>query len=161
MDNIVPSFARSDRMKTILAIFAAVALSGALCAAQENLSGQDSSQSVAAAAQTSRAQIVAKEAKEKDIRQLLELTGATGLGMQSMDQTARAMRPLLVDALPPGDDRDKLVDLFFEKFRSKVSSGQRADLIVPIYEKYYSDNEIKQLIQLYQSPIGKKMLTAL
>ena len=148
-------------MKTILAIFAALLLCGTLCAAQDNAADQNSTESVAAAAASSRAQINARQAEEKDIRELVEVTGAAGIGIQSMDETAKSIRPLLVDALPPGEYRDKLVDLFFEKFHAKVSSGQLVDLIVPVYEKYYSDDEIKQLIQLYQSPIGKKMLVVL
>jgi uncharacterized protein len=32
-------------------------------------------------------------------------------------------------------------------------------MAVPVYSKYYSGDEIKQLIQLYETPIGQKMLT--
>jgi hypothetical protein len=71
------------------------------------------------------------------------------------------MRSLISDSLPAGDYREKLVDLFFEKFHSKRDAKQLAGLIIPIYDKYYSDDEIKQLIQLYQTPLGQKMLSVL
>jgi hypothetical protein len=99
--------------------------------------------------------------KEADIRQLLQVTNAAGIAAQSMDQMEKIIRPTISRSLPPGDYRDKLVDLFFEKFRSKRSPDQLVDLIVPIYDKYYSDDEIKGLIQLYQTPLGKKMLAVL
>lgn len=35
------------------------------------------------------------------------------------------------------------------------------DLIVPIYDKYLSDEEIKGLIQFYQTPLGQKTLKVL
>jgi len=71
------------------------------------------------------------------------------------------MRPLITGALPPGEYRDKLVDLFFEKFRSKRDPDQLLALIVPIYGKYFSDDDIKQLIRMYETPIGQKMLSLL
>lgn len=144
-------------MRSKLVTIAAVLVLSSFCIAQDASANDDSNQSIAAAASASRAQVSAKSAKEADIRRLLDLTGAGGLGMQSIDQSEKTMRPLLVGALPAGDYRDKLVDLFFEKFHAKISSGQLVDLVVPIYDKYYSDDEIKQLIAIYSSPIGKKL----
>ena len=78
-----------------------------------------------------------------------------------MDQMEKTIRPMVTDALPPGDYREKLVDLFFEKFRSTRQPDELANLVVPIYDKYYSDEDIRGLIQLYQTPLGKKMLSTL
>jgi len=78
-----------------------------------------------------------------------------------MDEMEKTMRPLITGALPPGEYRDKLVDLFFEKFRSKRDPDQLLALIVPIYGKYFSDDDIKQLIRMYETPIGQKMLSLL
>jgi len=49
----------------------------------------------------------------------------------------------------------------FEKLLQKRKGAalqQLLDLAVPIYDKYYSDDEIKQLIHLYETPMGQKML---
>jgi hypothetical protein len=100
-------------------------------------------------------------AKEADIRQLLGLTGAGNLASQTMDQMEKDLRPLVSNALPPGDYREKLVDLFFERFRAKRDPAQLIAIVVPIYDKYYSDEEIKGLIKFYESPLGKKMAAAL
>jgi uncharacterized protein len=92
---------------------------------------------------------------------LLDLVGATSLVKQSMDQMESTMRPLLANSLPPGEYRDKLIELFLEKFRSKRDSSQVLALIIPIYDKYYTAQDIKELIHFYDSPIGKKMATVL
>jgi uncharacterized protein len=100
-------------------------------------------------------------AKEADIRKLLDITGAKALAMQSMDSTLKSIRPLLVSNLPPGEYQEKLIDLFLEKFRSKANAQQLVDLIIPIYDKHLSHEEIKALIQFYETPLGKKTLSAL
>ena len=71
------------------------------------------------------------------------------------------IRPLLTNSFPAGEYRKKLIDLFFEKFHSKLDQQTIVDLAVPVYEKYYSDDEIKQLIQLYETPLGQKMLATM
>jgi len=150
-------------VKTCAALLCLLLL-GTFCRAQESLSSttdQDSSQSVAAAAAQSRVRVKDEEVKKADIRHLLEITGAANLATQSMDTMEKNMRPLIAGALPPGEYRDKLVELFFEKFKSKRSPDQLLAVIIPIYDKYYSDDEIKELIKLYQTPIGQKMLSVL
>ena len=146
----------------ISAALACVLLLATLCAAQdfsETTADQDSGQSVAAAAAQSRDRL--EEAKKADIRQLLEITGAANLATQTMDDMEKTMRPMIAGALPPGEYRDKLVDLFFEKFRSKRTPDHLMEVIIPIYEKYYSDDDIKELIAMYQTPLGRKMLSVL
>jgi hypothetical protein len=157
---IFASFAEEHFMRLMGFSLAWVCLWTGLCVAQDAQSngGDDS---VAAAAQASRAQAQIKQTKEADIRRLLQITGAGSLATQSMDQMEKTIRPMVTNALPPGDYREKLVDLFFEKFRSKRQPDELADLVIPIYEKYYSDEDIKGLIQLYQTPLGKKMLSTL
>jgi hypothetical protein len=137
---------------------------GTLCSAQDlstSIADQDSNQTVAAAAAESRVRVKDEVAKKADIRHLLEITGAANLASQSMDEMEKTMRPLIAGSLPPGDYRDKLVDLFFEKFRSKRDPDQLLAMIIPIYGKYFSDDDIKQLIKMYETPIGQKMLSLL
>jgi hypothetical protein len=50
------------------------------------------------------------------------------------------------------------LNLFFAKFQSKAEIHKLLDLIVPVYDKYLSDEEIKGLIQFYQTPLGQKTL---
>lgn len=110
-------------------------------------------------AQTTEKKIDA--AKEADIRKLLELTGATTSMELTMQNMEKNIKPVLANSLPPGDYRDKLVTLFFEKFHSKMDLQKLLDLAVPIYDKYYSDADLKGLIQFYQTPLGQKTVKAL
>jgi len=100
-------------------------------------------------------------AKEADIRKLLDLTGAGSLMMQSMNEAESSIRPLVSNSLPPGEYREKLVDLFFEKFHAKRDPAQLLALVIPIYDKYYTGPDIKGLIQFYSSTLGKKMASVL
>ena len=96
-------------------------------------------------------------AKEADIRRLMELAGTATLAVQMMDAMETNIRPLMKNALPPGEYREKLIDLFFAKFHLKAEPRQILDLAVPVYDKYYTDAEIKGLIQFYERPLGRKM----
>jgi hypothetical protein len=97
-------------------------------------------------------------AKEADIRRLLELTGAAAAITQAMDGAEKSIKPLMTNAFPPGEYREKLIDLFFAKFRSKFDVHTAMDLAVPVYDKYLSHDEIKGLIQFYETPLGQKAL---
>jgi hypothetical protein len=124
-------------------------------------SDQDSGQSLAAAAHASKAQAATAADKQADIRHLLAVTGAASVATQTMDEMEKNIRPLMTSSLPPGDYRDKLVELFFQKFHEKSDPDKLVDLMVPIYDKYYTADEIKGLIDFYQTPLGKKTITAL
>jgi len=95
--------------------------------------------------------------KEADIRRLLDVMGTAKLATQEMDMTEENMKPFLSKSFPPGEYREKLIDLFLTKLHSKIGAQQIVDLMVPIYDKYFTDEEIKRLIQFYESPLGQKM----
>lgn len=100
--------------------------------------------------------------KRADIQRLLDLVGTKALMMASMDSMAKTMRPLMTNALPSGEYREKLVDLFFVKFDSLADAGQFLEIYaVPIYDKHFSDEEIRGLIKFYETPLGKKAVSAL
>ena len=86
----------------------------------------------------------------------MELTGAANLGLQMMDNMQSSMTPLLEESLPPGAYRAKLIELFFQKFRSQATAESLIVLILPVYDRHFSDDELRQLIAFYQTPIGKK-----
>ncbi len=98
-------------------------------------------------------------AKEADIRRLMDLAGTGLLVTQVMDGMEKGIKPLMMNALPPGEYREKLVDLFFAKFQSKADPRQLLDLAVPVYDKYYTHAEIKGLIQFYGTPLGQKLVS--
>jgi hypothetical protein len=151
-------------MKHFGVCFAGAVLLSGLCAAQDvspAANDQDAGQNVVAAAHASQARASIAADKQANIRRLLELTNAGAVATQAMDEMEKTIRPLMTDSLPPGEYRDKLVELFFQKFHEKRDPAKLIDLMVPIYDKYYTADDIKGLINLYQTPLGKKMTTAL
>lgn len=161
---IVLFFATEHGMKQFGAFLAGAVLFSSLAMAQDlspAAGDQDSDQSVVAAARSSQAQATIAADKQADIRRLLVLTGAGSVATQAMDEMEKTLRPMMVQSLPAGDYRDKLVELFFQKFHEKRDPDKLLDLMVPIYDKYYSADDIKGLINLYQTPLGRKMTTVL
>lgn len=148
-------------MRKSAIVFASAMLLSALCAAQDAAPTTEQDSGLASAAQASRSRVQDEETKQADIRKLLQLTGASNLATQSMAEMEKSMRPLMTSALPPGEYREKLVALFFDKFHSKMDPTTLTELIVPIYDKYLTDEDVKGLIQLYQTPIGQKLITIL
>ena len=100
-------------------------------------------------------------AKEADIRKLLELVGTKAIVSQTMDSMSKSIKPLLTNSLPPGEYREKLVDLFFAKFTAKADVERLLDLAVPVYDRNLSHQEIRGLIEFYQTPLGQKAIATL
>jgi uncharacterized protein len=101
-------------------------------------------------------------AKRADIQRLLDLVGSKTLMAASMDSMAKTIRPLMTNSLPPGEYREKLVDLFFVRFHSLADATRfLEESAVPIYDKHFSDEEIRGLIKFYETPLGQKAVSAL
>jgi hypothetical protein len=100
-------------------------------------------------------------AKEADIRKLLDLVGTKALVSQTMDSMSKSIKPLLTNSLPPGEYREKLVDLFFAKFTAKADVARLLNLAVPVYDRNFSHQEIRGLIEFYQTPLGQKAIATL
>jgi hypothetical protein len=147
-------------MKTCIAAVGWLFLLGTLWAQTESRAQKASvgQQPDKQTALSTSAQIKVDPAKEAGIRRLMDLAGAKTLASQMMEAMGKNIKPLMTNALPAGEYREKLIDLFFAKFQSKAEIQKLLDLIVPVYDKYLSDEEIKGLIQFYQTPLGQKTL---
>lgn len=88
---------------------------------------------------------------QKNIKELLELTGSAKLGIQVGNQLIESFS----NAYPDVSNE------FWEGFKKEINPSELIDLIVPIYEKYYSLEEVKQLIAFYKTPIGQKTISVL
>src|SRR6185437_15460979 len=150
-------------MKAFAAALVSVFLLGVFCSAQDASSPATDSnpdQSVAAAARANKQPKIDPQ-KEADIRRLLQLMGSERAMTQSMATMETNIRPLLTSSFPAGEYRDRLIQLFFEKFHSKIDLQEMLDLAIPVYDKYLSDADIKGLIEFYSTPLGQKMIKAL
>jgi hypothetical protein len=89
--------------------------------------------------------------KNDKIKKMMEQTGVGKLGVQA----AKNMMVSLRKAYPNVDER------FWDEFEKEMSVDELINLIVPIYAKYYSEEEIDQLISFYNTPIGRKVIETL
>jgi len=135
-------------------------LSGLLTAHAQNQVKDSSAQP--AAKQTEAAPLPKIDpAKEADIRRLLDVTGVKAAVAQTMNSMAENIKPVFRRSFPPGEYREKLIDLFFEKFKTKVNVDEIVDLSVPIYDKYFTQEEIRNMIKFYETPLGQKTIRVL
>jgi hypothetical protein len=84
---------------------------------------------------------------ENDILKLLKISGTTDVVSQltgTMIQQFRTMFPAVPSA-------------FWDEFVKKISDDEFLKLYIPIYKKYYTHNEIRELIKFFESPVGRKM----
>ncbi len=151
-------------MKVLAAVALACLAIAPACAAQNQAPPAPGSSPTAAAAPPAVVATTAPNidpAKEADIRKLLDLVGTTALVQQVVQRMEQSLTPVLTNSLPPGEYRDQLIQLFFQKFNSKFDSQQLIDLTIRRYDENFSDEEIKGLIQFYQTPLGQKVATVL
>lgn len=89
--------------------------------------------------------------KRAEIRRLIELTGAAKVSVDVMRQMIAPIR-----ATYPNVPEE-----FWDDFLKQVNADDLIDLVVPIYDKYYSLQDIHDLIAFYQSPVGQKTIKVL
>ena len=94
-------------------------------------------------------------ATEADIREFLEVTGATKNTQTLLAKMSGDMQKNLQSVLPPGPRRDEILDAFFKKFAAKASSEDLTRKLIPIYAKYLTHDDLKALLQFYKSPAGQ------
>lgn len=104
------------------------------------------------------------EAKYRDIEQLMEITGSANLVLQFADAVSqnmyraqKALRPDIPERTLEVMHRE-LVALLSEKVSAP---GGLLELTVPIYDKYFTHSEIRELLAFYQSPIGQKSVAVM
>jgi hypothetical protein len=90
-------------------------------------------------------------AKQKDIRHLLQITGSGELGTQVMQQMITNMK----QSFP------KVPEAFWTDFMKEVHTNELVDLIVPVYDRNLTQDDVKQLIKFYETPTGKKFVSVL
>jgi len=84
------------------------------------------------------------QTKDDDIMKLFRVSGTAEIMNQAMEQMFMQLGPM-----PPA------VKNFLTQ---KLSSGEFIRLFVPVYNKHFTHDEIKQMIAFYESPVGRKMV---
>jgi uncharacterized protein len=98
-------------------------------------------------------------AKHQDTKRLMEAVGTTQLLQQMIDQTLEQQLRMLRRSRP--EVPPHFWDDFMKEARQEASPQELMDLIVPIYDRHFTHDEILQMISFYETPLGKKISATL
>lgn len=95
--------------------------------------------------------------KDADIRALMELTGARDQIQDAVANSSEQYREKLFATVPNNDKGQAFVTSFVDGYQKKFDVDQLTEQLVVIYDKHYTEEEIKGLLQFYGSPLGQKV----
>src|SRR5713101_1619169 len=95
--------------------------------------------------------------KDADIRSLMELVGARDQMQDAVSNSTEQYKERLLATVPNNDKGQAFVNAFAASYQKKFDVDQVTEQIVGIYDKHFTDEEIKGLLQFYGSPLGQKV----
>ena len=93
--------------------------------------------------------------KRADIRSLMDVVGARDAMRQATARQTEDFRENLVSALPE-KQRDQVVTTLVSDYQKKFRADAVSEQLVAIYDRHFTDDEIKGLLQFYSSSLGRK-----
>ncbi len=96
-------------------------------------------------------------AKETDIHSLMELVGARDAVQDGANNLIEQSREKLLATVPNNEKGQAFVNAFADSYQKKFDLDQVTDQLVGIYDKHFTEDEIKGLLQFYGSPVGQKV----
>lgn len=97
--------------------------------------------------------------KHQDTEKLMELVGTREILRDIFDQDIDAQITAMRHARP--DVPGQFWQDFSLEFKRQASPDELMKAILPIYDKHFTHQEIRQLIAFYESPLGRKISTTL
>jgi hypothetical protein len=110
---------------------------------------------------TARSSSAIDPQKEARIRELMDLTGAKNLGQELIEAGMEQFRSSVQYSQPDNPRAKQFVEAFAAHFQKHFDPNSLTDRIIPIYDKYLTDDDLKGLITYYHSPLGQRMLKSL
>jgi hypothetical protein len=98
--------------------------------------------------------------KEADIHRLFEVMNLKQMQDQVIATMMTAMGRELRANLPEDEKSQELMNLLMVKLRQKFKQADFLSPLIPLYDKYYTDDDIKGLIAFYGTPLGQRFLQA-
>ena len=156
--------AEAEVMKAVLALIVIyvgtflVAIQGA----SQNSVRAASPNSAALQDSTSPAQAKAIDpVKDADIRSLIELIGVRDQVQDGINNSAEQYREKLLATVPNNDKGQDFVNAWAAAYQKKYDVDQVVEQLVVVYDRHYSEDDIKSLLQFYGSPVGQKVASEL
>lgn len=91
-----------------------------------------------------------------DIRRLIELNGTKAVGAQLLRSLLEPMRQMLLEKLAAHENGKQIVDRFIQLAESRASSEDFINILVPVYARHFSHEDIKSMIAFFDSPPGRR-----
>jgi len=139
-------------MKAVL-VLALIYIGAFLIAIQGASQSPAQPQNVAAAQQPARA---IDPTKDADIHSLLELVGTREAVQDAAARGAEQFRENLLASVPDNDRGQQFVNAFVDEYQKKFDPDEVTSQVVALYDKHFTEDEIKGLLQFYGSPLGQK-----
>jgi hypothetical protein len=95
-------------------------------------------------------------AKEADIRSLMELLGVKDVLQESAAKSTEQYREALLASVPDNDRGQAFINSFMDAYQKKFNADDMTNELVAVYDKHFTEDEIKGLLQFYGSPLGQK-----
>jgi hypothetical protein len=133
-----------------LSRWTSVAVIVALCAI---VSAGAHAQGAGASKSTDSASSTRPSEKMTLIRQLLSRTQAVEQAISMMETSLPAQK----------QSNPRIPPVFWDRMlaEARAGSGDLADRLALVYERHFTTEEIRQLLQFYETPIGRKLLATL
>ncbi len=87
----------------------------------------------------------------------MELIGARDQIQDAVSNSSEQYREKLLATVPNNDKGQAFVTSFIASYQKKFDVDQMTEQLVSIYDKHYTDDEIKTMLQFYGSPVGQKV----
>jgi len=134
------------------------------------------------AAEPAKSEAKITEVKQEMIRELLAIVGITGMAEKMRDQQSvvelMRMQPSFHEMLElataeqadlPEEERQLLLarlenfDAFAERYRALFNERLNFSTIIetvypPLYDKYFSEEELRQMVGFYRTPVGRRSI---
>ncbi len=132
-----------------------------------------------------RGEAAPSESKQQLIRELLTIVGVGGMAEKMRDQQSvvelmrmqpsyEAMMELAVSEQTDLSEADRQrlrarledFDAFAERFRALFAERLNFSTIIesvylPLYDKYFSEDELRQMVAFYSTPVGRKTISVM
>jgi len=95
--------------------------------------------------------------KEKEIRSLLELIGARDAIQDAAGSATEQYRQKMLETAANNDRAQVLTNAYLAEFQKKFDADYVTNQLVGIYDKHFTEDEIKDLLEFYGSPLGQKV----
>jgi hypothetical protein len=95
--------------------------------------------------------------KEKDIRSLLELVGARDAIQDVAGAATDQYRQKVIETSASNDRAQAFTNAYLAEFQKRFEADAVNGQLVGIYDRHFTDEEIKGLLEFYGSPLGQKV----